>query len=243
MGAWDHYSWFSVSRCFDPSDLQPKWATLLIGDQQANRSDHTRNEGRFARQRATPEGRDETVKRQGVFLPITLLRREFALMDRAVKMPIHARSKFVTVPIAAHTQDEGVAAGQIVAGRLRAHRGETAMVLQGHFALEHPNAIAQNKAAGGPAAHHVVVDDLPGSCARGWAIEEGSIGVCMHRLRRYSRSVHAPSESAAVLLKRLATGWLGLRGEICGASRKSWKHSCAAQFVAFRALRNPASME
>ena len=93
---------------------------------------------------------------------VFLFRRKDGLVDGAVKTPVGPRGEFVATTVAAHADNEGVVPGEVMARRQRANGGEAPVVLERHFPLEYRHAVGQAKAAGGHAAHHAVVDDLPG---------------------------------------------------------------------------------
>jgi uncharacterized protein YbjT (DUF2867 family) len=122
---------------------------------------------RFAGQHAASERRYELLERQAVLLPFAFLRHEDALVDRAIEAWVHARGEFVAPTVAAHTDNKAVASCQIMVCRQRARGGKTAVVLERHFPLEQRHPVGQAKAAGGHAAHHVVVDHLPSGSVRG----------------------------------------------------------------------------
>ena len=157
--------WKSVSfkgYGLDPLDLQPERTSLLVGNQEAHGCHLRRIEWRLARQHPAPERRHKLFQRQPMFSPLARLRRETRLIDRAVKTSIHARGKLVAMPVAINADDEGIGSGQFVARRRRARGGEAAIVRQRNGAVKNGRAVGQAKFTGGHAAHHVVIDDLPG---------------------------------------------------------------------------------
>ena len=165
-------------RSFDPAHFQTEGAVLLVGNEQAHRGNLCRVEWRHAGQDAAAEGRHEVLERQPVFLPFAALRLEGALVKRRVESRFRARGEFVAVSIPAQPDDEAPAARQVVARRRRPHRSKPAVVFQRHHAAEDRAAVGENlETAGGHAAHHVVVDDLPGRrVGRSLKIKESSFG-------------------------------------------------------------------
>lgn len=81
------------------------------------------------------------------------------------------RAEFVAPPVPVHVDYKTVRLAQVVSRGQRTHRGKATVVRQRHCTAEHRHAVVDSKAAGGQAAHHVVVDDLPRGIGRGLEIE------------------------------------------------------------------------
>ena len=135
----------------------------LAGDEQADLLD-LRRSGWLGAGRAAAPGGDEALQRQPHHRPLARRGLEAGLVGDAVEAAVGAQVELVTPPVAAHLEQ----AGERADGSLRdlgqgAHRGEAAVVLQRHFTRKHPVAgrVVAHVACR-HAAHHAVVDGLPG---------------------------------------------------------------------------------
>ena len=168
---------------------------MLVGDEKAHQADFRRIHGWHVGQNATTKCRHEILERQEVFLPIAVLRRERQLVKRRVQSCSSANGELVATAIAANANQETVEAAQFGMDWLRAHGSKSTVVFQRYHTAKNCPAVGENlKAAGGHAAHDVVVDDLPGGLiGRGLEIEEDSIG-CGASFHGDDKQVHKSAE-------------------------------------------------